>query len=148
MPADTLKESLLPSPDKRGPLLDACVRTIEAEVKSKSGLSGLAIKGGFKVLNKVKPGMVRESMDDLLDAFIERLEPMYTAWGQNGAFSAYVLGRKPDVADALLGITDDRARGAKNRGVKSTYEKLRPQAKKHVEAALPRVVTMLEQHMA
>lgn len=47
--------------------------------------------------------------------------------------------RKGEVADALLGITDDRAKVAKNATMKSAYERLRPQGKKHVEEAIPRV---------
>jgi hypothetical protein len=43
------------------------------------------------------------------------------------------------VADALLGITDDRAKRAQNPTLKSAYAKLRPQARKHVEEAVPRL---------
>ena len=50
------------------------------------------------------------------------------------------------VADALLGITDRRAQRAKNQMVKATYEKLRGQAKKHVEAAVPRLGELFERH--
>jgi hypothetical protein len=50
------------------------------------------------------------------------------------------------VADALLGITDRRAQRAKNQLVKGTYEKLRGQAKKHVETAVPRLGELFERH--
>ena len=48
---------------------------------------------------------------------------------------------------ALLGITDDRAKRAKNPNIKATYDKLRPQAKKHVEEAIPRVGRTLTPHL-
>jgi hypothetical protein len=51
------------------------------------------------------------------------------------------------VADALLAITDTRAARAKNQMVKKTYEKLREGAKKHVEAAVPRLGEMFARHV-
>ena len=50
------------------------------------------------------------------------------------------------VADALLTITDDKAKRSKSGMVKGTYEKLRGSAKKNVEAAVPRIGAMIEKH--
>jgi hypothetical protein len=50
------------------------------------------------------------------------------------------------VSEALLAITDGRAQRAKNQAVKGTYEKLRPTAKKHVEAAVPRIGRLVAKH--
>ena len=155
--ADTLEARLLKDPAKRPRILDDCVKLIEAEVDSKSGLSGLAIKGGYKIVSSMKPGFVRESMDHLLDDFVRRLEPFYAQHrdsaagkdpaGAARAFSDLLAKRSGDVADALLGITDDRARRAKNPNLKSAYERLRPQGKKHVEEAVPRVGRTLAAHL-
>lgn len=140
---DTLVARLLADAAKRPRILSACERLIDDEVAGKGGLSGLAIKGGYKVVQTVKPGIVRESMDYLLDDFVRRLEPFYEAHRKTGAAPAAfgdTLSRQAGpVADALLGITDDKARRAKNATLKGAYEKLRPQAKKHVEEAIPRV---------
>ena len=51
----------------------------------------------------------------------------------------YFNANAPRVADALLGITDEKAKRAKSAMVKGTYEKLRGTAKKNVEAAVPRL---------
>jgi hypothetical protein len=149
---DTLAARLLSDPTKRPRLLDDCVRLIDAEVDSKGGLSGLAIKGAYKVVQSLKPGFVREAMDHLLDDFVGRLEPFYAEHLQKNptnprAFADLLAGRAGPVADALLGITDDRAKRAKNQNLKSAYEKLRPQAKKHVEEAIPRVGRTLAPHL-
>jgi len=53
---------------------------------------------------------------------------------------------KGDVAEALLSITDERAKRATNNTAKAAYEKLRPTGKKHVEEAVPRLARMIEQH--
>ena len=60
----------------------------------------------------------------------------------------YLASRAGEAADALLGITDERATRAKNMSVKKAYDKLRPTAKKHVEAAIPRVSQMIEKNTA
>jgi hypothetical protein len=140
---DTLAGRLLADPARRPRLLTDCERLIEDEVASKGGLTGLAIKGAYKIVCALKPGMIRESLDSLLNDFVARLEPLFAqhraAGGEPKAFGA-ALGKRPgEVADALLGITDDRARRAKNATLKSAYERLRPSAKKHVEEAIPRV---------
>lgn len=144
---DTLSHRLLSDASRRPRLLTDCERLIEEEVASKGGLTGLAIKAAYKIVCAVKPGIIRESMDGLLDDFVRRLEPLFaqhrSTQGQPKAYGDYLASRRSEVADALLGITDDRARVAKNATLKSAYEKLRPQAKRHVEEAVPRVGRML-----
>lgn len=148
---DTLTQRLLGDPQKRPRLLSDCERLIEDEVAGKSGLTGLAIKAAYKVVCALKPGLIRESMDNLIDDFVKRLEPFYaqhrTTGGDPKAFGDALTRKKGEVADALLGITDDRAKRAKNETLKSAYAKLRPQAKKHVEEAVPRVGRTLAPHL-
>jgi len=50
------------------------------------------------------------------------------------------------VADALLAITDAKAERSKSNVVKGTYDKLRGSAKKNVEAAVPRLGTMVQKY--
>lgn len=148
---DTLSQRLLGDAQKRPRLLTDCERLIDAEVSNKGGLTGLAIKAAYKVVCAVKPGFIREAMDMLLDDFVKRLEPFYTQHRASGAdpksFGEALARRPGEVADALLGITDDRAKRAKNETLKSAYSKLRPQAKKHVEEAVPRVGRTLAPHL-
>jgi hypothetical protein len=150
-PTDTLSERLLADKSKRPRILTDCEKLIEDEVGAKSGLTGLAIKGAYMVVCRVKPGIIREAMDGLLDDFVKRLEPFYKAHrdanGEPKDFGQYISRRPGEVADALLGITDDRARRAKNATLKGAYEKLRPQAKKHTEEAVPRVGRTLSPHL-
>jgi len=144
----TLKE-ILTAPGVRGKVIEDCDRVVEEEVASKSGLSGLAIKGGFAVVKAMKPGMVKELMGHLLEDFSDRLDPIYqAAKSKNEPVAAYFNARPGEVADALLGITDDRAKRAKNQGLKSLYEKLRPQGKKQVEMAVPRIGRVIAKHTA
>ncbi len=149
---NTLTSRLLADRAKRPRLLSDCERLIEDEVRSKSGFTGLAIKASYKIVCSVKPGVIRESLDGLLDDFVKRLEPFYAqhrdlAGSDPKQFGDYLSKRPSEVADALLGITDDRAKRSKNGTLKGAYDKLRPQAKKHVEEAVPRVGRTLSAHL-
>ena len=46
--------------DKRAQAIEDCVTLIDGEVKDKGGLSGMAIKAGYAVVNGVKPAFVKE----------------------------------------------------------------------------------------
>jgi hypothetical protein len=134
--------------EKRPLVIDDAVRVLDQEVADKGGISGLAIKGAYKIVQGVKPGFIREAVDGLLDDFLDALDPLYQEAAQKklGA-GQYVRDNAARMADALLAITDRRA--AKVSGVvRGTYDKLRPMAKKQVEAAAPRLADLLGKHAA
>jgi hypothetical protein len=140
----------LNAPGRRPRVIQDCVQLIEEEVKRKGGLTGIAIKAAFATVKAVKPGFIPEAVDHMLDDFAARLDPFYQSHQQAGgrSFPDHLQGQSAQVADALLGITDDRARLAKNPLVKKSYEKLRPSAKKHVEEAVPGIARLIEKHTA
>lgn len=143
----TLKE-ILGRPGTRPQVIADCERVIEEEVDSK-GLAGLPIKAAYKIVKTVKPGFVPEVIDHMLDDFADKLDPIYqAAVTKNEPVTAYFNARAGEVAEALLTITDGRAQRAKNQGLKSAYERLRPMAKKHVEAAVPRIARLVAKHAA
>ncbi|MEM1023345.1 MAG: hypothetical protein AAGD10_19960 [Myxococcota bacterium] len=124
-------------------------RLVESEVQAKGGISGLAIKAGYKAVQSVKPTLVPDALNNLLDRFVERLEPIFAQWQSgdgNQTFESYMVGRKREVANALLGVTDDRARSSSG-VVKKTYEKLRPQGEKNVEAAVPGLASLIQKYL-
>lgn len=143
-----LQEKLL-SDETRPTVVNDCVQVVEDEVASKKGVSGLAIKGAFKALKAIKPGMVRSAVDGLLDEFVINLEPFYQRYldaGKPGGIQQYLVQNQGEVADALLKITDGKAQTTSNKTLKKLYDKLRPQAKKQVESAMPRIGGMLAKH--
>ncbi len=135
--------------DKRPAVVDDACRVLDLEVADKSGLSGIAIKTAYKLVQSVKPGFVRDVVDDLLDDFLDALDPLYQeAISQGKKPGPHLAGNPGRMADGLLAITDRRAEGARRAAIKKTYEKLRPTAKKHVEAAAPRLGELLDKHAA
>jgi hypothetical protein len=139
---------LLGAPAKRGAIVDDALHVLDAEVDSKGGLGGIAIKTAFKVVKGVSPDFLRSAVDHMLDDFLGVLDPIYQEALQRGIDPRQHLVSNPSrVADQLLSITDGRAARAKNQMVKKTYEKLREGAKKHVEAAVPRLGDMFGRHV-
>jgi hypothetical protein len=132
---------------KKPVVVDDCCTLIDEEVSDKSGISGLAIKAGYKVVKGVKPGFVKQVVIDLLPEFSAALDPIYDeAKTNNKPVADFFAANSDRVADALLAITDEKAAKSKSGVVKGTYDKLRGTAKKNVEAAVPRLGKMIEKH--
>lgn len=138
---------VLTSDAKKPAVVDDCLALIDAEVADKSGISGLAIKAGYAAVKGVKPGFIKQVVNDLLPEFAGALDPLYQeAKTGNKAVSAFFDANTGRVADALLAITDAKAQKSKSGVVKGTYDKLRGTAKKNVEAAVPRLGRVIEKH--
>jgi hypothetical protein len=140
----TLVEKLTGA-EVRPKVVAACVVLVDREVDAKGGLSGMAIKAGYKVIKAIKPGFVPQVVDTLLPEFAAAMEPMYTREGGAGpdAFAKYLQSHNDEVADALLSVTDARAERAKNATIRKTYERLRGGARENVSAAVPQLVATL-----
>jgi hypothetical protein len=139
----------LGGPDKRTQLVQDSLRVLDREVDSKSGLGGIAVKTAYKVVKGISPDFLPQVVDHLLDDFLDALDPIYQEALEKKVSPRQHLTSNPGrVADALLSITDRRAQRANNQLVKKTYEKLRGGAKKHVEAAVPRLGELFDRHVA
>ena len=130
-----------------------CVEIVRDEVTQKRGMSGVVIKTGFKLIEKVRPNILDDLFYSLLPAFIERLKPFYDDYqshGQNSSveLSAYLISRATDVASSLLTVTDMRAQKSKMKTLVSAYKKLRPLAQEQIVAALPALTRLLDRHLA
>lgn len=140
---------VLLKPPKREEIVRESQRVLDAEVADKRGVSGLAVKGTFKIVKGVKPGLIPQVIDGLLDDFMKKIEPFWQGWKDDAkgrTCTQHFIDNGPGVADALLSITDDRAKRNKNRILVKSYMKLRPKGREHVIASMPRVGAMIEKH--
>jgi hypothetical protein len=148
MPHKKLAEYVAVEPT-RAQIVQECVTLVDEEVKNKSGLSGIAIKGAYSTVKAIKPGFVAGVVDALYDDWVAKLESHYDRWrgGGKGSLAEYLTSRSEDVAEDLLAVTDGRAHTTKYKAASKVYEKLRPSAKKNVSAAVPRLGALMERHV-
>lgn len=138
-----LKDKLA-NADQRQHVIDEACNILDAEVADKGGLSGIAIKAAYGVVKNIKPGFIRQVVDTLLDEFLDAVEKVQATAGEGVKASVAIRNNPGQLADNLLAVTDRRAAKAERPVVQSTYEKLRPSAKKHVESSVPRLAQLLE----
>lgn len=143
----------LTRPEVNAKVIDGVCELVEREVASKRGLSGVAVKAGFAVVTRVKPGFVREVVSKLLPEFADSLQPIYDECAAEGGdgevvarFSRRVTTHRSRAAEALLGVTDRKIDAARP-GVRRAYEQLRPSARENVEAALPGLMATIVPHL-
>ena len=135
-------EQVVADPTLRSRLLDACVHAVQAEVQSKSGVTGLFIKKGYGAFEAIRPGMARHMFEQLLPSFVPALSPHWDA-ARGTDVSDYFETHREDVATALLAVTDARAAKAKNAVLATLYRSLRGRAQPHVASAVPRIGDIL-----
>jgi hypothetical protein len=142
----TLAEVLSDPLKKRAVVADGAL-LIGREVGSKGGLSGLALKAGYKTVKRLKPGIIEEALDQLLPEFAPAIDPLYAKAVNEGDVVAYFRRNGSAVAEALLSVTDGKAKRANNRVMIKVYKKLRGQASGHVAAAAPGLASLIQRHV-
>jgi hypothetical protein len=147
--AQTLEEILL-NPARRPAVVDDLQTLVDEEVSDKGGVSGAVIKTGYSAVKAIKPGVVSSAVDRMLPEFTAALEPLYGEYRASGGgdFGSFLSARSDQASDALLGVTDARAEHTSSDGIKKVYAKLRPNGKKNVEEALPRLGQLIDRHAA
>lgn len=134
----------------REKVVDEAVTLIDAQVKSKGGVGGMAIRASYATIKAIKKRFVHETVDGLLDDWLGKLQPHYDKWagGGSGTFSEFLISRSDDVADDLLAVTDVRAERTSHTTAKKMYQKMRPAAKRNVVEAIPELSKLIERHLA
>lgn len=140
--------SILDDSVRRAVVVSDTVDLIEAEVKSKSGLRGAAIRTGFNSVKKLKPGIIRSAVDKLLPHFAPAVDPHYAKAAETGNPRAYFTTNADSIADALLAVTDAKASNADNAVMKRVYKGLRGSARQHTAAAMPALADLIHRHVA
>ena len=115
-------------------------------------LSVANVESAYGAVKAVKSTFIPEVIDGLYDDWITQLDPIYTACLAENQGNVAGVGRRfatrtSAVADALLHVTDEKAKRTTHASIKKAYERLRPTAKKHVEEGVPRLGDVLEKHV-
>ncbi|MFB2771313.1 hypothetical protein ACE1AT_18760 [Pelatocladus sp. BLCC-F211] len=140
-----LSNGLLDS-DKKAMVVEDCCNMIEAQLASKSGISGMALKTAFAALKGVKPGYIPYVVEMILPQCFEALDPIWSEGLDKGDPVGYLVASRDRTADALLSVTDEKAKNVNRSIVRGTYEKLRGSAKQHVEDAVPDLAKVIDKY--
>jgi hypothetical protein len=132
----------------RASIIDDVCGLVDDEVAKQRGISGVAVKASYKLVQGVKPGFVRSVVRVLLPDFATVLEPICEKAATPGhSVGSYFSAHTPEVADALLSVTDGRAQNSEHRAVRGAYSKLRGSARKNVESAVPGLGRIIEKYV-
>jgi|SRR5690554_5638508 len=144
----TTLASVSADPQQRAQLVQDIAVLIDRQVQAVGGLSGMAIRTGYKVVSSLKSGrMIPAAVNVLLDDFCVALEPFVAEAQASGKpLSSAWRGRERAVSEALLAITDRKAKNASPM-LQKPYKKLRGFGEAQVVAAVPEIATLLERYV-
>ena len=147
--AATLQEILL-APDTQPKVLDDCYALIQQEVSDLSGVSGAAIKLGYKTVAAFMPNHIRYLLEQMLPGLVDELQPYWADFHAAGGsdFGDYLTKRGDEVSQSLLTVTDRRAERSDRPTIIRAYRSVRGGAGKHIQAALPRLGDMVSKYAA
>jgi hypothetical protein len=143
----TLNEILL-APDTRPDVVADCLTLIRQEVAGKSGVSGAAVKLAYKTANTFAAGYLQSTVESLLPDLVAELEPYWADYAASGAsgFGDYLAKRGDEVSEALLSVSDARAKMSQRAVIIKAYGAVRGGAAKHVAAALPAAGALVQKY--
>ncbi|NEP17129.1 MAG: hypothetical protein F6J97_09505 [Leptolyngbya sp. SIO4C1] len=139
--SDTVKDK-----QTRSQVAADCVELIDEQVAAKGGLSGLALKAAYGALRGIGPSYVSGAIERLLPETLKALDPMWQTGVQAGDPVAYLVDNRSQTADTILSVTDTRIQRTDNGIVSASYSKLRKSIKGDVEAAVPGLAKIIDNH--
>lgn len=146
-----LKDKLLENGARDSVVVD-CVHLVDHQVASKSGVTGLMIKGGYKAFKAIKPTIVKDAVNILLEDFVVVLDRHYDEYRSEEAdksksFEIWAVGRDRKIADDMLGITDGMMERSNKKAIRKIYQGMRKVAEKNVAEAVPDMAHLIVKHV-
>ena len=143
-----LTDKLLES-GTRPKVVTDCVTLVDQEVGSKKGITGVVIKTGYKAFKAIKPTIVKEAVEHLLDDFVKVMDGHFETFSGSGdsSFERFAVARDTRIADDLLGITDAIIAKSDKAALKKIYQGLRKVAERNVAQAVPGIGRLIEKYM-
>ena len=147
--APTLDQILL-APDVQPSVVADCLTLIDQEVAGKSGISGAAVKLAYRTAKTFAKGYLQSTVESLLPDLVAQLEPFWADFTTSGAagFGDYLAKHSDEVSEAMLSVTDARAKMSSRPVIIRAYGTVRGGAAKNIAAALPAVGALTEKYAA
>jgi hypothetical protein len=135
-------------PSVKSNIVTDCVKLIDEQVSSKKGISGLALKTAYNVVNGIGPSYVPKAIERLLPEALTAIEPMWNDGMQSGDPVEYLTQNRAIAANAILSVTDARIEKSSNGIVRAAYSKLRQSVKGDVESAVPGLAKIINAYVS
>ncbi len=132
----------------RANIVADCTKLIDQQVAAKGGLSGMAMKTAYGVIKGIGAGYIPGAINRMLPETCKALEPIWQEGSATGDPVKYLSENKDRTADSILSVTDSRIERTSNGVVSATYKKLRKSVKNDVEAAVPDLAAIIDNHTA
>jgi hypothetical protein len=109
------------------------------------------IKTSFSSAHAAVPNFSVRVIEDLLESWIEILEPIYIDWlnikdTTKQSFRKYCNNQSENIAILTLQISDTAIAG-KYQSIVLIYNNLRPIAKDHIKVAVPKVAEIFDKYL-
>lgn len=146
-----VKEKLL-ADSQRPNVVSDCVQIVDNQVAAKKGVTGVMIKGGYKAFKAIKPGIVKEAVEHLLDDFVEVADGHYEEYlktnpDKSQSFERWSTSRDSRIADDLLHVTDNIIERSDKVALKKIYHGMRKIAERNVAQAVPDVARLVVKYV-
>ncbi|HWG24315.1 DUF6918 family protein [Actinospica sp.] len=137
-------KQILTAQDVRPNVVADGVTLVEEEVAEK----GLIIKGAYKTVTAFASGIIRDAVDTLLPDMLAKLQPFWDDFQASGGgeFGDFLAKNGEAASEALLSVTDERAKASERAPIRKAYNAVRPSGVKNVEAALPRLGALVQKY--
>jgi hypothetical protein len=143
-------DQILLTPENQPHVVADCLTLIDQEVHGKSGISGAAVKLAYKTAKTFAKGYLQHTVESLLPDLVAQLEPFWADFAASGSsgFGDYLAKHGDEVSQALLSVSDERAKMSDRPVIIRAYGTVRGGAAKHITAALPAVGALVEKYAA
>lgn len=137
---------LIQERSRKARIVEDCTKLIDQQVAAKGGISGFALKAAYGVVKGIDASYIAGAISRLLPEMLHALDPLWMEGIQAGNPVDHLVQQRSRAADAVLAVTDARAKNA-NGIVRSSYGKLRQSVKGDVEDAIPGLAEILGKHL-
>lgn len=128
----------------------------ERTISEQSGVTGIAVKGAYAGVQKVRPDILTRALDRFLPDLAAALQPHWDDYttagggqaGTAGTFGAFLENRNQDVADSLLKSADRSADKIDNATLIKAYRAIRGRGEKIVARNVGGLGAVVEKHAA
>ncbi|MGP6174233.1 DUF6918 family protein [Corynebacterium sp. A21] len=126
----------------------------ERTISEQSGVTGIAVKGAYAGVQKIRPDVLTKALDRFLPDLAESLQPHWDDYttagggqsGTTGTFGVFLENRRDDVADSLLTSADRNADKLDNGALVKAYRAVRGRGEKILAKNVAGLGTVIEKH--